>query len=721
MQCTKSGRQASCEYASGPPRTPTGAVLLEEERKRKKFKPSLAPATTNVPEEVESPNVWMIPSTEQFKAKISTPKTSLGRVFVKGDRSRYLGLGDRMSMLDYFEDARSFILSGFHAPDMTDMLAELSVIQKNFQDRKLHQRVQTPPSCPSLGRPGLVAGMLNSFPSELLCGVTTDMYSIPWEGLIRIVHRGTLEKSRADLFSERSKGVFSLPPSVKESAVPQLLAIMALSARLSNRSVPEADRVSEEQISGWIDWTQRWVDDLKGKERLTLPALKAQVLLLLSNQNNLMPPADLWQKSGNLMRNAMVMGLHHDPEDCLGFSPFEKEQRRKVWRSIVELDIQLSLATGMSAAIRTSDFNARDLLNVDDSDLTEDMTDYPPEKPQHQWTDSIAQIALGTSLKERLDAANILGGSIDLDQDAPAILIRAGALERYLHLLPEPLRSDTISGRNSDKSSGKLFTKIMLDVFIRRPSLALYKTVALSPLSNRYPAARKAAVQSSIALLSHLDALDPTVADLNAIKDRDLLSHFHVLCKNDIIQASIMLCFEIRRLSLASGIASPDGLQEEVPWTKHSLTRIVENTLNSLIQRLGEFGSDLKDILPLSIVLQCARSDGTPEERRELMRNGAERILNACRSAISELPAITPPVPGITNNQDPNQPHAPSAPPLPFYWYAGANPNMAPAYKRGSNVGPPHGFGDRNMVGVDIDFQDFDFGFADWGMDQAWA
>ena len=86
-------------------------------------------------------------------------------------------------------------------------------------------------------------------------------------------------------------------------------------------------------------------------------------------------------------------------------------------------------------------------------------------------------------------------------------------------------------------------------------------------------------------------------------------------------------------------------LQDDIlPWTKTSLTRIVENTLNSLLQRLGEFGSDLKDILPLIVVLQCARSDGTPEDKKLLMRKGTERVLKACREAlplIAQTPAAS--------------------------------------------------------------------------------
>lgn len=155
--------------------------------------------------------------------------------------------------------------------------------------------------------------------------------------------------------------------------------------------------------------------------------------------------------------------------------------------------------------------------------------------------------------------------------------------------------------------------------------------------SSQYAEARKGALRNAIAMLNHLDALDPEVADPNAIRSRDQLNLFHVLCKKEIIQAAMILCLEIRSLRLGhqngGGLANGGQTSQDdlLPWTKISLTRIVENTLNSLLLRVGEFGSDLKDILPLSVVLQSARSDGSPEDKRALMKKGTERVLKACR------------------------------------------------------------------------------------------
>jgi hypothetical protein len=63
------------------------------------------------------------------------------------------------------------------------------------------------------------------------------------------------------------------------------------------------------------------------------------------------------------------------------------------------------------------------------------------------------------------------------------------------------------------------------------------------------------------------------------------------------------------------------------------LTRVVENTLKGMLDRIGEWGSDLKDILPLCVALGGVRCDGDEDERRAMMRRGAERCRDACRVA----------------------------------------------------------------------------------------
>ena len=404
---------------------------------------------------------------------------------------------------------------------------------------------------PTLGRAGLVAEMLKSIPRDYSWDILFSVLPY-WEGVTRILHLPSFRAECNEVVSIVQAGVDVLPPIVRESLVPQVLATLALSARLGiSLKVSESDKVSETQVGLYAILIQQWMGGLGAKERLNFYSLQTQALLLLVHQNNNASPSALWKESGDLVRSAMIMGLHLEPE-YFDFSFFQKEQRRKLWRTIVELDIQFSLSASMPTALRATDFQVGELRNVNDVELSEGMIEYPVDKGPHIWTDAIAQIALGPSLSERLDATNRVNGILNLDTDAPFLLQQASDLERVFLALPAPLKSDTGSGSSGDNLPVQLFSKIMLDIFLRRPSFSIYRSIALSPLRSRYPEARKGAIRSSIELLSHLDALDPTVADLNVIKDRDLLNLFHVICKNDIIQSVYFLCYEIQRFSQPS-------------------------------------------------------------------------------------------------------------------------------------------------------------------------
>jgi Fungal specific transcription factor domain len=466
----------------------------------------------------------------------------------------------------------------------------------------------------------MFAEMLAALPDDSTIDILTTRYVSNLENALRAVHIPKFMKSCGEIKMIRQNPNLRLPTYSTGAAIPQLMAVMAIASRLSDSNELGLQQLPEALISQYLEMIKRWLERLKGKHRITLEVIRTETLLLI---------AKLWKDSGSLIRVAMVMGLHRDPEDLVGMSHFEKEQRRKIWQTIVELDLQLSLVIGLPPAIQSSDFNSATLINIDDYDLAEDMKEYPVPQSPSVWTDALPQIILARSIRQRLDVANILARHINIESDAAELVKIAQSLEKEHQALQSMLPPRT-------KPQHTLFSNLLVDVFIRRFCLTLYRTVALSEQGRRYPDARKGALRGSVGILSHLDALDPAIADLDTIKSKNYLNLFHILCKNDINQAALLLCYEIRSFN------SPDRDQSSIydhstPWTKHSLTRIVENTLNSHLQRLGEFGTDLKVILPLSIVLQSVRSDGTPHGKRELMIRGAERVLDACRKALPHL------------------------------------------------------------------------------------
>jgi len=484
-------------------------------------------------------------------------------------------------------------------------------------------------------RAALIGEMLNCLPENSILESLSEKYLVNLETVLRVVHIPTFRKQISEIQAWRSSAGTTLPPHIHESILAQLLSVISISARLSDSTDfrSAVQQLSEEQIARPNNLVQKWLDGLKGKERLHMDALRAQTLLLIAQSIKQASSQALWKEAGTLVRTAMTMGFHRDPETSPGLPPFEKEQRRKLWQTIVELDLQYSLALGMPTAVQSSDYNSNPLLHVDDDRLIQDMSAYPEEQPGGEWSEAIPQILLGSVMRPRLDAANILARDVVFPRDAHKILSLARNLENGLRSLQSFSASHL-------KKQQRLFSNVMLDVHLRRPALALYQIIALSDQASKYPEARKGALRCSVAILSHLDALDPAVADLDTIKSKDYLNFFHIIYKNDILQSALLLCHEIRAFNKQSVSSTLDPAltenmtDESIPWTKHSLTRIVENTLNSLLQRLGEFGSCLKVILPLSIILQSVRSDGTPDGKRDLMMRGAERVLHTCRKVL---------------------------------------------------------------------------------------
>lgn len=507
-------------------------------------------------------------------------------------------------------------------------MQELAAYQNAFQPKQKPQ-VAIPQDGDEL-----MVEMMKALPSSFLFGSLQARYIQNWETIWRVLHIGTFMKDCDTVSKIIEAGTFTLPPILNDWVIPQILAVISTASRLndSNERGSTTERISDDQISKNIRMIKAWLGGLHGKELVNLPTLQTRTLLLLTLQSNLAPPSELYLESGNLVRNAMIMGLHQDPEPW-EFSLFDKEARRKLWITIVELDLQFSLAAGLPPSVSTTTFQTRELLNIDDQDMTPEMRHYPHSKPLTTYTDALPQLALSASLSLRLQITSLLGGYLDLNTSAPQLLHLATALEKSLLSLPSPFRTST----TKDKRLHRLFTSISLELSLRRPLLSLYRSIAMSSISDKYPEARKGALRNALSILQNIDALDPAVADWSVVKGREYLNLFFVLQRQVILQSALILCFDIKQFNTcsASGEEAETESGDGDEWVKSrgSLTRVVENTLKGMLDRIGEWGSDLKDILPLCVALGGVRCDGDESERKAMMRKGAERCRDACRVA----------------------------------------------------------------------------------------
>ncbi|PMD64130.1 uncharacterized protein K444DRAFT_309311 [Hyaloscypha bicolor E] len=81
---------------------------------------------------------------------------------------------------------------------------------------------------------------------------------------------------------------------------------------------------------------------------------------------------------------------------------------------------------------------------------------------------------------------------------------------------------------------------------------------------------------------------------------------FHMLCQNSTMQAALDVCLHTQVPGLVS-------------WTKASLLLAIDDTIDSLMKRIGRNGSDIKDITRLSVIFSTAKSTIYPGEYEDVM------------------------------------------------------------------------------------------------------
>ncbi|KAF1734080.1 Bikaverin cluster transcription factor bik5 [Beauveria bassiana] len=102
-------------------------------------------------------------------------------------------------------------------------------------------------------------------------------------------------------------------------------------------------------------------------------------VLFLSALRNEDASRTAWSMTALIFHIAQAMGLHRDGAS-FGLCPLEIEIRRRLWWHICLLDIRSSEYHGCEPIVDDSKFDTRMPLNINDSDLTLDMTEPPPER-----------------------------------------------------------------------------------------------------------------------------------------------------------------------------------------------------------------------------------------------------------------------------------------------------------------------------------------------------
>ena len=109
-------------------------------------------------------------------------------------------------------------------------------------------------------------------------------------------------------------------------------------------------------------------------------------------------PRQVFCMIGIALRIAQRMGLHRDPGGY-GLPPFEVEQRRRLWWTLVGYDRRIGEMTGSTVTALSSNGDCKMPLNVNDSDLHMDGTEMPtPHKGPTEMLFALARIEMSMAV-----------------------------------------------------------------------------------------------------------------------------------------------------------------------------------------------------------------------------------------------------------------------------------------------------------------------------------
>jgi len=577
----------------------------------------------------------------------AAPVTIRGLTVKGGIRTRFFGQMSTRVLLNLFDDAKEFMFSRDKPADIRDLFINIQKIHKALSDE--HTRVTTPlPMFVASATPPELR-MRNILPSRTVCDLLLKTYITGTETIYRTVHIPTFMRQYEQYW---------LGEPVPDVFLPQLLCMLCIGYRFYGAGkglIYDREGIHIPTASALV---RMWLDNIRGKQ-LDYSTLQTEVLSLCARR--MFDPRDQesWRHIGLIVRMAMTMGMHRDPSEFgQKITPFWGEQRRKLWYTILEFDIQFSMQCNLPTCVRLGDYTCLPPRNLNDDELHPDMDELPETRPIEHHTDSRIQAFAAGTMALRFKVVDLINRSDSLT-DFEQVLDVGTELEKTFedirYALPRAQETDPREARR------QWMTRVILDMHVRRAILALYRPFALGG-PDAPQQIMTGYLRSSMILLSYLDDMDRTAPDYAHVWHLQ-----HLVLKQDILQALFSVCYYIKHTThdaqspiSSNWGSSTRGSDHTIEEACHAasdsslllstprLRRKVEEVLNDLMLRIREIGTDVKDLIALTVVLGTC-CGGPYDQRKERIKAGMQNVLeaglqsiHANQEAIAAMPLSSP-------------------------------------------------------------------------------
>ena len=366
--------------------------------------------------------------------------------------------------------------------------------------------------------------LLDLLPAREVVDHLIQLYFNTFETMYRMLHIPTFW-SQYYRFWEDSQ-------TIKPAFVVILLLAMAAVRPISSKDNPTYigdSALGRETAVVWIELCDMWLQR-QSQKHVYLAIWQINCLMILAKQSNIVKKKRSWTVAGTLVRQAMSAGFHRDPS-LLGakVSVFDREMRRRLWSTMVELELQASIDRGMPSALAGIPCDSAPALNVNDEDFGEECRKSPLQRPLDECTTTSFLHISGSSLRLRVSLNSILNEISSHPQYEDVLTYDDKITQKLLEL---PSRGDFEGAQDAPIIPD--LPRALLDIQLRQFLILLHSPFARQIESNsRYSLSKMVCFNAASSILDQHSRL--------------MEAGNYTLCifRNDVFRGALAICHNI--------------------------------------------------------------------------------------------------------------------------------------------------------------------------------
>ena len=327
-------------------------------------------ARTRAPE-VRPSASYPTPSSTVLPESQKNPMYDLEQMLLRGRsfKTQYFGPSHPASILTQFNALSTFV------KNIMDHLPIIGDIKDSIERFKKERK-----GCQEEDASYDQAHLLALIPERTTTDRLIKQYVDTFETTFRVLHIPS--------FMRQYESFWSHP----DDAVPEFLVILLLVVATVYCVSPSEEKfsgrssVSREKAIRMINSCDLWLK-AQSQKHATFATYQVHILIFLARRMNCVKIKREWAAAGNLLRIAQAAGFHREPTYLnTKISVFDQEMRRRLWATILEIELQMSIDRGMPSAVMPEGWDCRAPSNINDEDFETTSKELPNPKSLAKYT-----------------------------------------------------------------------------------------------------------------------------------------------------------------------------------------------------------------------------------------------------------------------------------------------------------------------------------------------